>query len=809
MKAIGLWCGLAIGMLALAGPAAGAPEQLAHDEAGNYTVSTFTNQSNLGTGYGAWDLWNTPASLGDSTAGGGGDLNSTNGYSFRFMGDGAGGWCNGRRNLSGALQAGDVLSFTFTYNWDGGGRGVDIFSATGQFANVIDVSGGNTFKVNGTTISTEWSPGAVVSVQITQQADGIQVHLTRATNGTENLNYTTNILNAAPATGFSLYCGGYSCLPIDNVNYAIFMNDIEITGEPRVELTFTDGVWNPAATGAYAYVLARTGGVSNDLVLTSSNTNAVVVPAAVSFAAGSNSVSFNADVISLTAGPATIVASNADTGAWAEYVVTPVAPLLTISGEAVQISGGVKNYTLERSASAGTNILLFSSNTGVVTVPVDLVYGAGAYSTTFPATFLSYGSATLTASNPATGAAATFNVTYQAPKLTVTGLRSSWVGGDELYKVTREGAVGDGVTFTSSDTNVMTVPAMGASFMTGENTLYFEASAVGAGTVALGAFNDDATSDGLSVAVEAAPDFAAYDDALLYAGGDWVLAPAHGSGFADWVETLSAEQGNSFRGRFIGTGLIRAINEGGAAFGLYANYSGAVPSPLPEVKVSRAFPAPMATGQVFSVDVGYNWNSGTKGFKLKGEFEGNAYERFELFNSGNDTWSYKLDGGTPVVIWNGYIPGGFVGRVQAICTAPNTFTFSFLQEGAAAPTLVEDVALPGTIDQVEFYSYNGGSGDAENFTFNRMWLSAAEGPGPAPEIEPITYSGGNLVCPVPAGFTNGTVYGADCALTAGDWGWVVLTNGVDYTVSGGAVTIPTAAPAPGRRIIRVDMIAMP
>jgi hypothetical protein len=33
---------------------------------------------------------------------------------------------------------------------------VDIFCATGQFANVIHVSGGNSFKVNGTEISTNW-----------------------------------------------------------------------------------------------------------------------------------------------------------------------------------------------------------------------------------------------------------------------------------------------------------------------------------------------------------------------------------------------------------------------------------------------------------------------------------------------------------------------------------------------------------------------------------------------------------------------------------------------------------------------------
>ena len=117
--------GWLVGTLALAGSALGAPGVLAYDEAGNYTVTSFTNGSNLGTGFGAWDLWNKAAELGDSTAGGGGDLNSTNGYSFRFMGDGTTNsptsWCNGKRNFDGALQTGDVLSFTFTYNYDGGG----------------------------------------------------------------------------------------------------------------------------------------------------------------------------------------------------------------------------------------------------------------------------------------------------------------------------------------------------------------------------------------------------------------------------------------------------------------------------------------------------------------------------------------------------------------------------------------------------------------------------------------------------------------------------------------------------------------
>ena len=391
------------------------PGILASDEAGNYTMESFTNGANEGFGFGAWELWNTLATLGDSTAGGGGNLNSTNGYSFRFMGDGTNGYCNGKRNFDGAMQAGEVLSFTFTYNWDGGNRGVDIFSAGGQFANLIDVSPGNIFKVNQATISTEWSPGAVVEVEITQLTNGIQVYLTRATNGTVNLAYITNIVHGEAATGVSMYCGGYTSSEADNPNYAIFMNDLQIAGEERTSLTFTGGTWNPAATGDYVFELTRAGTVTDEIVLTSDNPAAVAVPASTNFATGSDTVSFIATVVSLTAGNAKIVASNVASGATAEYNVYPVVPTLSISGPFLLEALGSTNYTLTRTASVGTNILLNSSNTNVLWVPVDLVYGAGYYETTFPATALAYGTATLTASDTVSGASTTYDVTVQRP----------------------------------------------------------------------------------------------------------------------------------------------------------------------------------------------------------------------------------------------------------------------------------------------------------------------------------------------------------------------------------------------------------
>ena len=68
-------------VLGMANGAAAVPATLAFDEAGNYEAETFTNGANRGFGFGAWALTNQPADLGDSMAGGGGDVNSTNGVS--------------------------------------------------------------------------------------------------------------------------------------------------------------------------------------------------------------------------------------------------------------------------------------------------------------------------------------------------------------------------------------------------------------------------------------------------------------------------------------------------------------------------------------------------------------------------------------------------------------------------------------------------------------------------------------------------------------------------------------------------------
>ncbi len=568
------------------------------------------------------------------------------------------------------------------------------------------------------------------------------------------------------------------------------------------------GTWNPATTGDYEFTVTRTDpGIGDVIQLSVDNAQAASVPASVTFGAGLNDATFNVTILSLTDGDVTVTADDAVSGDSAEYTIR--MPGLLLDGAAQVYAAGPVTYTLTRFNNIGATVNLQSTNPAVMTVPATASFAGEDQDTTFTATAVAEGQTTIVATDPVSGVRAEYNVTFTAAALELAGPVSAWTGTTPTYTLTRRGPIGDTVNLTSSSEAVMTVPAT-VIFPDAADTVTFQANALTAGETVLNAGNDDAVAGPLNVTVTERPDYVAYDDASLYAGGEWNAAPAHESGFSDWTVTMTPEiePEGVYRGVFIGTSPIAAINVGGKAFGLYANWSGSEPEPKPEVKVSRSFPAALAVGQSFSVDVGYNWSGGTKGLKLKGEYEGVAYERFELFNSGNDTWSYKLDGNdeTITVAWSNYVAGGFRGQVKVTCTAENTYTFSLQRDGEAA-VVVADVRLPGAIDQVEFYNYNGGTGDGENFYFNRMWIEGAPAPV-GPVIDAITFdvATGNMSFDVPAGYTLVRVEGADCDVDEnGAFPWQVLTENVHYTVDGGKVTLLTDAAT--RLMIRVRLNA--
>ena len=582
-------CGLLLGTLAMAGSALGSTYT---DAATNY-VAGWTNGSNGGTGFGAWGI---VADSGTNGWAGNGIWDSTGaglgmGEAFGFAGRGTG-YIDLNRAFVQALNTNDSFEFDYGINFDSGSghKGFNLYANGIEVINV-DNGGSSAITVNGNPALANYGTQTMHWVFTQVAPDQIAVNAT-GRDGAETFATTVTVASGYGYIGALKFYAANVSDDFQDQRQSYF-NNLQLTqeGTPPPDpntLTFTGGTWNPSALGDYPFELTRSGAVGDEIVLTSSNTNSVTVPAGVTFDSASNTVSFNATVVSLTAGDATIVASNVATGAWAEFIVKPVPPTLSFTdGTWNPSTPGGYNYTLERAGAVGNEIELISTDSNVLTVAPSVNFIEGSNTLTFLATVVSVtaGPATIIASNVASGAWAEYVVTPVPPALAFTaGTWNPAALGDYTYTVERTGAVGDALQLSSSAPGVLTVPTA-MSFDTGINTLTF-------------------------------------------------------------------------------------------------------------------------TGTVVS-----------------------------------------LTGG------------------------PATIVASNVASGAWAEYIVTPV------------------------------------PPANPALGPMSYANTNLTISTPPGFVPATVRGADCALVAGDWAWEVMTNGVDYTVSGLTnVVIPTAAPAPSRRIIRIDLL---
>ncbi len=294
--------------------AGGVPAALAagaaSDNAGNYSAGTFTNGSNAGSGFAAWGFSlgaNAVVDLADSTAGSG-NINSTNDLSFRVYGGTGGTFADALRPFGSALSQGDVFSVTMAYNWNGGIRGLSINHAGGELM-YLQYRGGNELAYgfaggSDTVINSDYISTAVVAVAITQLAgNALSVTITR------NDGFTTNLVSGAlagPATAVKFYNGGHDG---DNVNYALFANDLAI-------------VPNPASTLALSGHDAMAAGMTNELVLTRGGINVLAatftlsssepavasVPASVDLDSGATTTNFSIEGLDL--GVVTVTATN-------------------------------------------------------------------------------------------------------------------------------------------------------------------------------------------------------------------------------------------------------------------------------------------------------------------------------------------------------------------------------------------------------------------------------------------------------------------------------------------------------------------
>jgi len=282
------------------------------DGANNYSVGTFTNGSNGGSGFGAWNFnvgVSSQVDLGDSTTGSG-NINSGNNLSFMFYGGTNGSYAEATRAFNSDLAVGDEFSVTFAYNWDGGARGVNILSASDTEILNINLGGGNTLSYSfqgesGVTLSTVYNPTAVVEV-VVKQLSGNQLELTLTRNDGVFTN-VSSIAIGAPAAKVKFYNGGH---PGDNSNYALFVNDLAIVPNPAPTLSLQG---KDAMAAGMTNAMNVTRGGSNQTAITvsllSSDSGIASVPASVDLNSGSFATNFPIEGVGL--GIVTILASSA------------------------------------------------------------------------------------------------------------------------------------------------------------------------------------------------------------------------------------------------------------------------------------------------------------------------------------------------------------------------------------------------------------------------------------------------------------------------------------------------------------------
>ena len=264
---------LALGIMSLGLMVVAAQAQIAGDNAGNYGGG-WTNGTNGGTGFTAWDLTQNNNNgvdvhagyfLGDSTAGGSGNIN-TSGNSFGVFANQSGSttaFANALRTFTeGNLTLGQTFSIQLAVNFRNGDKGLTLsnggtevfdFNVGPPFTNAAD---DYTYSVNGggqTSLGLAYEPDSVFTLSFTQgSANNVVVKIVRATSelGTETpLNSTFQF---GPINAFKLYNSGTADGGADN---NLYFNNLAITVIPEPStLVLLAG---PALLGGWSFLIRR------------------------------------------------------------------------------------------------------------------------------------------------------------------------------------------------------------------------------------------------------------------------------------------------------------------------------------------------------------------------------------------------------------------------------------------------------------------------------------------------------------------------------------------------------------------------
>ncbi len=300
------------GMLAallLAGMGAAVPARaavLAEDDGGNYGAG-WTDGSNGGTGFGAWQF---TIDLGSDAAVGIGDpadAEITGMAAEAFFLRGTTGYANARRAFARPLKVGDVFSLQWGNNWDTGGgyKGLNLYSGGGQVLN-INMAASATINIEGQPMFTNYGTAAITLNFEYTAATTLRVHAT-GRDGIET--FDENFAIAGAPDAFMVFAGELNAEGL--ANRIAYVDNLRIEGELVPELAFA-GREGMAVGQTNQLVVSRTGPTDDPLTVDLQSDDAgiaAVAEASVTILAGETEA--EAEVIGIGRGSATLTASAA------------------------------------------------------------------------------------------------------------------------------------------------------------------------------------------------------------------------------------------------------------------------------------------------------------------------------------------------------------------------------------------------------------------------------------------------------------------------------------------------------------------
>jgi hypothetical protein len=213
------------------------------DNAGNYGGG-WTNGTNGGTGFGAWDLTGNNSNgttlfagyfIGDSTAGSG-NINNPAGESFGIFANPGNAFANADRGFDSALTAGQTFSLQLAVNFRNGNKGFNLYTGGTGGTQVFNFNvGGDLYSINGTDTGLTYDAASIFNLSFTQ---------TTLAGGTYSVSRGSSTFTGSysgDADSFRLYNSG-----TDNGDAAnnLYFNNLNIAAavpEPGTILSFLSG----------------------------------------------------------------------------------------------------------------------------------------------------------------------------------------------------------------------------------------------------------------------------------------------------------------------------------------------------------------------------------------------------------------------------------------------------------------------------------------------------------------------------------------------------------------------------------------